>query len=112
MNSHLVAGWQNASAWLKMSTYFESLKDKEKERYAEKLSFVGLSIEDDPYLPESEGKFKADMTTWPTIEYGHIFVYFIRRPGVYSQEQLMSWKQLEAFNYFQWLCKDSVFKTT
>ncbi len=45
-----------------MSTYFESLKDKEKERYAEKLSCVGLSIEDDPYLPESEGKFKADMT--------------------------------------------------
>ncbi len=59
-----------------MSTYFDSLKDKEKERYAGKLSCVGLSIEDDPYLPESEGKFKADMTTWPTIEYqyGPIFV--------------------------------------
>ena len=35
------------------------------------------------------------------IEYGHIFGYFISRPGVYTQEQLLSWKQLDAFNYFE-----------
>ncbi len=88
-----------------MSTYFESLKDKEKERYAEKLSCVGLSIEDDPYLPESEGKFKADMTTWPTIEYGHIFVYFIRSEGLeYTPRNSYchgnSWRPSTTFNYY------------
>ena len=35
------------------------------------------------------------------MEYGHIFAYFIRRPGLYTQEQLISWKQLDAYNYFQ-----------
>ena len=36
------------------------------------------------------------------MEYGHnIFTYFIRRPGLYTQEQLLSWKQLDAYSYFQ-----------
>ena len=35
------------------------------------------------------------------MEYGHIFAYFIRRPGLYTREQLISWKQLDAYNYFQ-----------
>ena len=66
-----------------MSSYFETLNAMGKERYSEKLTCVGLSIRDDPYLPENNGKFVADMTTWPQLEYGHIFVYFIKRPGVY-----------------------------
>ena len=55
-----------------MSSYFETLNAKGKERYSEKLTCVGLSIRDDP---ENNGKFVADMTTWPQLEYGHIFVY-------------------------------------
>ena len=41
------------------------------------------------------------MVNWPKIEYRHIFAYFISRPGTCMQEQLLSWKQLEAYNYFQ-----------
>ncbi|MCG8623863.1 MAG: hypothetical protein MJE68_17960, partial [Proteobacteria bacterium] len=41
------------------------------------------------------------MTQWQKIEYGHMFAYFISRPGTYTQEQLLSWKQLEAYNYFE-----------
>jgi len=41
------------------------------------------------------------MTTWPLLEYGHIFGYFIKRLGVYTQEQLLSWKQKDAHNFFQ-----------
>ena len=41
------------------------------------------------------------MTAWSPLEYGHIFTYFIRQPGLYTQEQLLSWKQLEAYNYFE-----------
>ena len=83
------------------SSYFESLDAKAKERYCEKLSCVGLSIQDDPYLSINDASFVNNMATWPRIEFGHIFAYFITRPGVYTQEQLLSWKQLDAFNYYQ-----------
>ena len=41
------------------------------------------------------------MSTWPQIEFDHIFGYFIRRPGVYTQQQLLDWKSLQANNFFQ-----------
>ena len=30
-----------------------------------------------------------------------IFFYFIERPGVYTQQELLQWKSLEAYNYFK-----------
>jgi len=41
------------------------------------------------------------MTKWPSVEYGHTFCYYIEHPGVYTRQQLMQWKSMEAFNYFQ-----------
>jgi hypothetical protein len=82
-----------------MSGYFESLDWQGKKRYKEKLETVRLSLEDDPYSPDE--RFCSDMTRWPKIEYGHIFAYFITRPGTYTQQELISWKQMEAYNYFQ-----------
>ena len=41
------------------------------------------------------------MTKWPPIEYGHIFCYYIERPGLYTRRELMQWKSLDAYNYFQ-----------
>ncbi len=32
------------------------------------------------------------MSIWPDVEYEHIFEYFIRRPGLYTQEELFAWK--------------------
>ena len=61
-----------------MSGYFESLDWQGKKRYKEKLETVGLSLEDDLYC--SDERFSSDMTSWPKIEYGHIFAYFITRP--------------------------------
>ena len=62
---------------LENSSYFESLDAKAKERYHEKLSCVGLSIQDDHYLPTNDARFVNDMVIWPQIEFGHIFAYFI-----------------------------------
>ena len=62
------------------SSYVNSLDAEAKRRYCEKLSSVGLSTTDDPYLPANVGKYANDMTTWPKIEYGNIFGYFITRP--------------------------------
>ena len=73
-----------------------------KSRYREKLQTVGLTIEDDTYIPENHKNYLTDnMSLRPKVEYGHIFAYFIERPGVYTQQQLLSWKQLESYNYFQ-----------
>ena len=84
-----------------MSEYYDSLNIQAKARYEEKLKLAGLSLEEDPYNERNGNKYKDDMTAWPPLEYGHIFTYFIRRPGFYTQEQLIAWKQLEAYNYFQ-----------
>ena len=65
------------------------------------MESVGLLLSDDPYLESNDGRFSDDMSLWPRVEYGHIFAYFIKRPGTYTQEQLLSWKQLEAYNFFE-----------
>ena len=68
-------------ALVDMSAYFFALDRQGKERYRDKLDSVGLSLKDDPYLPENDG-FRSDMTNCMAedIEYGHIFAYFIKRP--------------------------------
>lgn len=84
---------------VEMSEYLRTLQGLAKARYIEKLRLVGLEECDDPYSESS--KFTDDLTLWPAVEYGHIFGYFISRPGLYTQEQLLAWKQLDAYNYFQ-----------
>ena len=44
------------------------------------------------------------MSLWPPVEYGHIFCYFIERPGVYTRQQLLQWKSMDAYNYYQSGC--------
>ena len=70
-------GWQEVIRAMENSSYFESLDAKAKERYREKRSCVGLSIQDDPYMPTNDAaRFVNDMATWPQIEFGHMFAYF------------------------------------
>ena len=82
-----------------MSEYYKTLPPVAKDRYLDKLKVMGLEEGDDPYA--NDGRFVDDMTLWPPVEYGHIFCYFIQRPGVYTQQQLIQWKSLEAYNYFK-----------
>ena len=81
-----------------MEEYYKSLKPEALERYLFKLQCARLSLTEDPYLIK---KYSKDMRQWPTIQYGHIFIYFIKRPGIYTEEELLSWKQLESYNYYQ-----------
>ena len=83
-----------------MSEYFKALSRKTKKRYLDKLGCVGLGINDDPYSSQTDTDFNADMSNWPSVEYGHIFSYYISRPGTFTQEELLSWKQMDAYNYF------------
>lgn len=84
-----------------MSDYFRSLDQTSKARYILKLKIIGLKEAEDPHALENTGRFTDDMSLWPQVEYGHIFCYFIQRPGVYTQKELMQWKSTEAYNYFQ-----------
>ena len=83
------------------SSYYTRQETPAKNRYAEKLMSVGLSIEDDPSLPKNGNGFADSLSNWPQTEFGHIFTYFVSRTGVYEQEQLLSWKQMDAYAYFQ-----------
>ena len=85
----------------KMSNYFKNLDPIAKKRYFEKLHLLDLGESDDPYAERNHEKIEDDMTRWPAVEYGHIFCYFIECPGPHTRRQLMPWKSLEAYNYFQ-----------
>ena len=43
------------------SSYFESLEAKAKGKYCEKLSCVGLYIQDNLYLPKHDARFVNDV---------------------------------------------------
>ena len=84
-----------------MSEYLRNLQAPAKTRCLQKLSFLGLDDTDDSYCDVIASKFRDDMTLRPPVEFGNIFGYFVSRPGLYTQEQLLAWKQLDAYNYFQ-----------
>ena len=84
-----------------MSNYLQSLDETGKSRYLENLDLIGLSEEDDPYSQQNTAYFLDCMGSRPPVEFGHIFCYFIERPGIYTKQQILQWKQLEAYNYFQ-----------
>ena len=81
-----------------LSDYVECLDAVAKSRYLDKLGVLGLAATDDPY---ASGDFQDAMGLWPPVEFCHIFCYFIMRPGVYTQQELLQWKQLDAYNYFR-----------
>uniref|UniRef100_A0A1X7T5A1 Uncharacterized protein n=1 Tax=Amphimedon queenslandica TaxID=400682 RepID=A0A1X7T5A1_AMPQE len=83
-----------------MSEYYKKLDAVAHKRYLEKLQLLDLGIKDDPYSLALDAIFIDDITKWPKVEYGHIFCYFIERPGVYTKKQLLNWKSLQAYNYF------------
>eukprot|EP00731_Ephydatia_muelleri_P014102 Em0007g1412a len=70
------------------------------KRYLDKLCLLGLSVDNDPYAAINSKNFVSDMSLWPPVEFGHIFCYFIDRPGVYTRQQLLQWKQLNAYYFF------------
>lgn len=74
------------------SSYYQStcIQMAAKRRYTKKLSSVGLSLQDDPYLAQNNARFSGNLANWLKIEFGHIFTCFILRSGVYTQEQLLS----------------------
>uniref|UniRef100_A0A1X7U845 SWIM-type domain-containing protein n=2 Tax=Amphimedon queenslandica TaxID=400682 RepID=A0A1X7U845_AMPQE len=70
------------------SENYKALDPIAKARYANKLKYLNL-------------KFVNNMRKWPAIEFGHIFCYYIDGSGLYTRKQLLQWKSLDGYNYFQ-----------
>ena len=101
-----------------MSDYYLSLDPVAKARYDKKLEVLGLGQQDDPYAVGNAGKFVQELTHWPPIEYGHIFCYFVERPGEFGRmiacdnsSCKYQWFHFECVNIEvepdgQWYCPD------
>ena len=86
---------------MSVQEYFGSLQAEAKEQYLRKLNLLDLSVSRDPYAASNEDNFVDNMALWPSVEFGHIFCYFIERPGTYSKQELLQWKSLDAYKYFE-----------
>ena len=73
---------------MKQADYLGSLDLKAKPRYISKLSTLGLKEMDDPYAVSNNRKYVDDMTSWPPIEYGHIFCFSLHSARVDEMEKL------------------------
>lgn len=79
---------------MSVSEYFTSLDYLSQRRYVEKLKNLP-----DPYgIPEA--LWLDDVTKWPSIEFGDIYMYLIDSKGPYTKENLKAYKSLESYNYF------------
>ena len=74
--------------------YFSSLNAIGQQRYMDKLRLLDLSLADNPYNVANSINFVKDMSHWPPVD----------RPGVYTCQQMLQWKQLDAYNYFTGGC--------
>ena len=79
-----------------MGYYFKSPDPITKKIYVEKFHLLELGESHDSYAGRNNDIFEDDVTRRPPVEYGHMFCYFIERPGLYTRRQLMQWKNLEA----------------
>ena len=85
--------------------YLGSICGAEKDRYVCKLQSlcgeVGSDISNvsrlDPYqIPPNE--WKDNVSLWPPVEFGHIYMYLVDTPGEFTKEKLKTYKSLEAYN--------------
>ncbi len=74
--------------------YIETLSGSASSRYQAKLALVGL--EDCPYRIIGD-HWKDQPTKWPDVQYGNIYAYLIKSPGIYSMEAMENYKALTSF---------------
>lgn len=88
------------------SKYLDSLSSVAKERYIRKLEclYGGPGVPTDkllcPYDDITDDQWTDDVSQWPPVEFGHLYLYFVETPGGYTREALKAYKSLEAYNYY------------
>ena len=65
-------------------------------------SDTGQKEVDDHFSAWNDSKFEDNTSLSSKLSTGlHIFCYFVDHRGVYTHQELMQWKSLEAYNYFE-----------
>ena len=79
--------WTEQCPYNKMSKYYESLEGKAKERYKRKLELAGFNVQNDPYAPVNQEKFKGDMVAWPALArvWPHFWLFYQATWSLYSR---------------------------
>ena len=85
--------------------FVNTLTGAAKERYIRKLQclYGGPGVSPDkllcPYdIPDNQ--WIDDVSKWPPVEFGHLYVYFVDTPGGYTRVAMKAYKCLEAYNYY------------
>ena len=81
-----------------ISAYPSSLPWVARKCYTEKLTISGVTLPD-PYSID-QGLWTEDVTSWLTLEFGHLCSYLVDSNGLFTQVSLRAYKSLEGYNYF------------
>ena len=105
MSCYMFSDFHIEKVDLNMSEYFKKLPKNAKRLYEEKLIAIGLDDVEkyDPFLNSMD--WKDDVSKWPEVEFGQIYVYLIDSPGPYTRENMKAYRSLEAYQqfYFGWV---------
>ena len=77
------------------------LEEESQKVYELKLKVAGVSLQDDPYSLDRIGQWSTELVSWSKMEYEDILSYFISRPSTFTLQQLSSWIELKAYNYYK-----------
>ena len=83
-----------------MSEYFKNLSKTAKRRYEAKNKDIDVENleKGDPFLISSE--WVDDVSKWPEVEFGQIYVYVIDSPGPYTRDTMKAYSSFEAYQQF------------
>lgn len=81
------------------SSYFVWLNYTAQKRYLEKLKIEDINLQD-PFAI-TEDQWTENLSAWPDLEFGDMYMYLIEIKGLYTKESLKAYKSLEVYNHYQ-----------
>ena len=84
---------------LSKDIYFNGMSENDKCHYKQKLQVttdMGTVICSDPYRLNNWSDLSSE---WPKIDYPQIIGYVIKRPGLYTLDELCDQRSLESYNF-------------
>ena len=81
------------------SKQIEHLDSVAYSNYKQKLSCSGYDVPDPYSIFDTE--WEDSVSKWPRVEYGNLFNYFIKTPGMYTPTNLESYRSLDSFSLYR-----------
>ena len=80
------------------TTYSSSLSSDDRKKYEEKLITTDGTVLPDPYILVEN--WKDNVKLLPVITWADIYNYLINTSSLYTNENLKTYKSVEAYNFF------------